>query len=103
MSSDPLSAGSTPNDFATWTVAAEPALPWASRLFMSSYAENRAEGHEAALEGEIVGAVLRRRFAGLESWEGTATELLAELSDAAEGIGQAEPASGSPWSRPRRP
>jgi len=45
-------------DFATWAVAAEPALGWPDGAFMRAYAGNRASAHELALEA-VVG-----RFAG---------------------------------------
>ena len=64
-------------DFATWVVAAEPALPWDSGAFIRAYTENQEAANEMTLEASPVAAAIR----SLDSFEGTATELLAKLDD----------------------
>jgi hypothetical protein len=70
-------------DFATWVVAAEPALPWPPGAFLAAYIQNRAAVVEHSLESDPVAVVLRKFMESREEWEGTATELLGELSDVA--------------------
>lgn len=70
-------------DFATWVVAAEPALPWQAGTFMAAYARNRAAVVEHSLEGDPVAVAVRSFMEHRESWEGTPTELLNELTDIA--------------------
>ena len=63
-------------DFAKWVVAAEPACPWPAGTFMSDYTGNRLNAVEAILDGDHVGDLVRV----LAPWEGTASDLLAELN-----------------------
>lgn len=69
-------------DFALWTAAAEPALPWKPGGFVAAYAGNRTATHELALEDSPVATALRAWFEqeGTERWEGPAGELLAILT-----------------------
>lgn len=74
-------------DFAHWVVAAEPALPWPKGGFMEVYDTNRSSVVELSISEDVVGEVLRswantrqRR----DDWEGTASELLAELEKVAD-------------------
>lgn len=69
-------------DFARFVVAAEPALPWAPGLFLRLYAEARSESASQAIENEDVIRVLVEWFeaGGREEWEGSASQLLDELS-----------------------
>ena len=46
-------------DFATWVVAAEPALPWEPGTFLAAYTRNRAAVVEYSLEGDPVAVAVR--------------------------------------------
>jgi hypothetical protein len=63
-------------DFTLWNVAAEPAYPWEPGTFLSTYLGNRQSAVEAGLDGDPVVDAVRI----LAPWEGTATELLAEVT-----------------------
>jgi len=68
-------------DFAKWVAAAEPALGWEPGAFMHSYAGNRTEAHEVAIDSSVIGpALLKVAAAG---FKGTASELLDRLEDRA--------------------
>jgi hypothetical protein len=62
-------------DFARWTAAACPALGWDADELLAAYADNRAAANETTLDASPLVEPLRR----LGSFEGAATELLAEL------------------------
>ena len=69
-------------DFAVWVIAAEPAIGWEPGSFLAAYSRNRASAHELALESaSIVPPILRLPH----EWEGTAGELLEQLSVVVEG------------------
>jgi 5S rRNA maturation endonuclease (ribonuclease M5) len=68
-------------DFATWIVAAEPVLPWEPGTFLAAYTRNRAAIVEYSLEGDPVAVAVRSFMEHRESWEGTPTKLLDELTD----------------------
>jgi len=70
-------------DFAIWTEAAAPALGWAAGYFLGVYTTNREHAHESALDASPVAAVVRA-LADKGRWEGTASELLAALTSAAD-------------------
>lgn len=70
-------------DFATWVVAAEPALPWEPGTFLNAYTRNRAAVVEHSLEGDVVAVAVRSFMEHRQEWEGTPTELLNELTDIA--------------------
>jgi hypothetical protein len=70
-------------DFATWVVAAEPALPWQPGTFLAAYTRNRALVVEHSLEGDLVAVAVRTLMEHRHSWEGTPTALLNELTKAA--------------------
>jgi hypothetical protein len=59
-------------DFATWVVAAEPALPWEAGGFLTAYKTNRASAHEQALDASLLTVPLQ----AVAPWSGTALELL---------------------------
>jgi hypothetical protein len=67
------------SDFATWVVAAEPALPWEAGRFLEAYAANRKAMDDLALDMDRVAAIIieMMRYAG--EWSGTATDLLEEV------------------------
>jgi hypothetical protein len=69
-------------DFATWVVAAEPALGWPPGGFLRAYAGNRASAHELALEASSVGPPVRVLLSSGD-WQGTPTELLGQLTSIA--------------------
>jgi hypothetical protein len=62
-------------DFARWTAAACPALGWDADEVLAAYTENRANANETTLDASPLVAPLRK----LGEFEGSATELLAEL------------------------
>jgi hypothetical protein len=69
-------------DFATWAVAAEPALGWPDGAFMRAYDGNRSSAHELALEASSVGSPVRALLC-TGDWQGTSTELLERLTSIA--------------------
>jgi hypothetical protein len=68
-------------DFALWATAAEP--PEEKGQFLSAYRRNLKTAVEVALESSSVVVVLREMLIDVGRWEGTATELLAELASRA--------------------
>jgi hypothetical protein len=69
-------------DFATWVVAAEPALPWEPGTFEAVYAENRGQTVIDAIEASPVGPPVNRLMDQCPNgWSGTLGELLARLGD----------------------
>lgn len=68
-------------DFAKWVVACEPALSWKPGCFIEVYEKGRAEATERAVEADLVAAAIRDLVEERGFWEGTATELLAELEE----------------------
>ncbi|MGO8915855.1 MAG: hypothetical protein ACLQJR_08110 [Stellaceae bacterium] len=70
-------------DFAQWTQAASASLGWERGAFLAAYEANQAGATEVALEASAIAVVLRKfvlsRFDAAKGWEGTATELLAQL------------------------
>jgi hypothetical protein len=66
-------------DFATWVVAAEPALGLRPGQFLASYDGSRAAAHDLALEASPIAAPIQG-LADQGDWSGTATELLEALS-----------------------
>ena len=63
-------------DFALWSVAVEPACPWAEGTFLEAYTGNRQGAVEATLDGDPVADVIR----AIAPWSGTASDLMAELT-----------------------
>jgi phage/plasmid primase-like uncharacterized protein len=69
-------------DFALWATACETGAPWVQGLrFMDAYARNRAEATRVVLEDDIVARALRKVMANNNKVTGTATELLARLTE----------------------
>lgn len=66
-------------DFATWIVAAEPALPWLPGDFLTVYNANRSVTNGLVLETSIVAAPILSLAARQSLWQGTVGELLQEL------------------------
>jgi hypothetical protein len=72
-------------DFCLWVEAAAPALGWQRGDFHKLYSGNREEATVAALEhSPVTRYVLALKDWTTEGWEGTATELLAEIDQRAE-------------------
>lgn len=75
-------------DFALWVTAAEPALGWEAGTFIETYERNRARGVETVLDADPLARYLRALAD--EGWRGTATDLLAALTERAdEGVTRA--------------
>ena len=70
-------------DFCAWITACEPALPCPPGSFMAAYMGNRSEAVEATLEADMVAVAVRMFMKDKETWEGSATSLLDELSEIA--------------------
>ena len=68
-------------DFAKWTVATESALPWPKGSLLRAYSSNREESVDLALESDLVASALLALLETHQAWQGTATELLAELGN----------------------
>ena len=77
-----VSLHSTPRmaDFAHWGVAVEPACPWPAGTFLKAYEENRQGAVEATIDGDPLVEAVRALVEKTPTWDGTATEFLAELN-----------------------
>jgi len=74
-------------DFARIGVAVERTLGWPEGSLLAAYSGREAEAYTAALDAEPVAAVLLRFMElppQLDGWNGTATELLAKLTQLAD-------------------
>lgn len=67
-------------DFAMWVAAAEPALPWQKGRFMKAYTENQRGTSLVAVESAAIAPALLQFMENRLDWNGTATELLTELT-----------------------
>ncbi len=67
-------------DFALWATAAETGLGFAPGEFVGVYAQNRDESNAVLIEASPVAQALYDLLNFRNRWEGTATELLAELN-----------------------
>jgi hypothetical protein len=67
-------------DFACWAAAAEGAFGWPRGAFMEAYGGNQRDANELALEASPLPGPLRQLAERRGGWEGTATELLKELT-----------------------
>lgn len=67
-------------DFARWGIAGEAALGLEEGDFMRSYQENREGANESVMEGSPVATALLKFMEARIRWEGTASDLLAELA-----------------------
>ncbi|MBM4289755.1 MAG: hypothetical protein FJ135_16720 [Deltaproteobacteria bacterium] len=70
-------------DFCAWITACEPAMPWPQGSFMKAYESNRQEAVEATLEADVVAVAVREFMEDKETWAGSASKLLEELSEIA--------------------
>lgn len=71
-------------DFAQFVTAAEPALLISAGGFLAAYQGNQRESNDTVLESSPVAALLQQFLQDHPSWEGTASELLAELNSKAD-------------------
>ena len=69
-------------DFALWASACETAI-WPSGTFWSAYCGNRDEAVENVIEADPVAAAVRALMLERTEWKGTASDLLAALSEEA--------------------
>ena len=67
------------SDFATWVVAAEPALPWEAGRFLKAYARYRQAMDDLALDMDWVAVIIIEMMQHVGEWSGTATDLLNEV------------------------
>ncbi len=67
-------------DFCMWVTAAEPGLGWTPGTFMETYRADRAGAVERTIEGDALASAVVKLVERVNlPWEGSATELLAEL------------------------
>jgi hypothetical protein len=71
-------------DFATWVVAAEPALGWPAGAFLDSHQRNRGAANALALEASVLTSPLLVLMEQQGTWTGPARELLAALEKHAD-------------------
>jgi hypothetical protein len=67
-------------DFAKWGEAVCRSQGWEPGAFLAAYERNRRDAHEAALEDSLVATAVRSLMTGRDAWEGTARELLDDLT-----------------------
>jgi hypothetical protein len=72
-------------DFAMWATAGEQALGIPQGKFLNAYTANQNEANESVLEASVVARHLRSFLASMPArcWEGSATDLLKNLSELA--------------------
>ena len=66
-------------DFALWTVACEPAFGVPEGTFLAAYNDNRGNANLSAIEASVIGQYVLMLNQQDNNWQGTMTELLAEL------------------------
>lgn len=71
-------------DFAAWVTSAESVLGWTCGAFLDSYLDNRAAANTQVLDESVLVPALLKFLDGRDSWEGTASGLLAELESLAD-------------------
>ena len=71
-------------DFALWVTACEPGLGWPAGTFLRAYGENRASANDTAIEASLVGMLVQSFMSDREAWQGTSSQLLAELEQVAD-------------------
>jgi len=67
-------------DFARWIVACEPMLPWPPGSFLRAYGGSRSAAQTDAIEASAVGRVVLDWDLPSSGWSGTATQLLADMT-----------------------
>lgn len=68
-------------DFATWIVAASPALGWTPDEFLKAYRENQKEALDSALDGDVIVDVIKALPFGNGFWCGELKDLFALIPD----------------------
>ena len=71
-------------DFALWVTACEYGLGWPVGRFIEVYTANRSSANDTAIEASVVGVLVQSFMASRGPWEGTSSQLLAELEGAAD-------------------
>jgi hypothetical protein len=64
--------------------ACEPAFGWPKGTFINAYDANRSSANSDAIEGAVIGPVLLSLMGPRATWQGSSTELLAELEKVAD-------------------
>lgn len=67
-------------DFAKFIVAAEPALPWDSGIFLKAYENNRMQIIDNAIEADPVATAVQKLIQACGQWTGTPSDLLSTLN-----------------------
>jgi hypothetical protein len=68
-------------DFATWVVAAEPALDWQAGTFLSVYRQNQQQAVESVLDTDVVADAIRSLPFTAGAWTGQLKDLLALIPE----------------------
>ena len=71
-------------DFAEWGCAIAEALGHSQQEFLDAYTDNTGSRNEEALASSVIGESFLAFMENRDSWEGSATELLKELTSVAE-------------------
>jgi hypothetical protein len=66
-------------DFARWAVACEPGFGVPEGTFLAAYNDNRGNANRSAVEASVIGQYVLMLNQQDSNWQGTMTELLAEL------------------------
>jgi hypothetical protein len=74
-------------DFAKWACAATHACGWGPDEFLAAYTRSREATYDLVLEASPIASLIRDLVA-TKAWEGTASELLADLENLAAGSGK---------------
>ncbi len=80
-------------DFATWVVAAEPALPWPGGGFLEAYQGNRSTVVDSSLVADLVGSAILEFMHEKTSWEGRMSDFHREL----EGVVPDKSSNSKSW------
>lgn len=89
-------------DFAVWATACEPGLGLAEGAFLEQYTANRSSANELVLEASPASAALTEFMSRRPEWEGTATDLLAELNCRADEATQHKRERDKSWPKSAR-
>ena len=90
-------------DFAKWVCAAETSIGWNGERFLTAYRGNRRNANETAMEASEIGKPLVEFLNDHQQFEGTATDLLNKLDEAADEASQKQRlAKNSGWPRSAR-
>jgi hypothetical protein len=73
-------------DFAHWGCAIAEALGWSQESFLEAYRDNESLRNDEVLESSSVARAIIHLLVDTKEWEGSPSELLADLELAAEGL-----------------